>query len=93
LERTWLSLRLRWLWLARTDTDRAWQGLDLQFTSEERVLFYASTTMAIRDGRTALFWEDRWLGSQSVRELAPMLFQCIPKHRRKSRTVAEAMTG
>lgn len=47
--------------------------------------------MAIGDGTTALFWEDRWLGGQSIRELAPMLFQCIPKHRRKSRTVAEAL--
>nr|XP_020181546.1 uncharacterized protein LOC109767190 [Aegilops tauschii subsp. strangulata] len=49
--------------------------------------------MALGDGRTALFWEDRWLGGQGVRELAPMLFQCIPKQRRKTRTVAEAMTN
>ena len=93
LERTGLSLRLRWLWLTRTDTNRAWQGLDLQFTTEERALFYASTTMAIGDGRTALFWEDRWLGGQSVRELAPRLLKCIPKQRQKSRTVAEALAG
>ena len=49
--------------------------------------------MALEDGRTALFWEDRWLGGQGVRELVLMLFQCIPKQRRKTRTVAEAMTG
>ena len=57
------------------------------------MLFYASTTMALGDGRTALFWEDRWLGGQGVRELVPMLFQCIPKQRRKTRTVAEAMAN
>ncbi|KAE8814645.1 Serine/threonine-protein kinase SMG1 [Hordeum vulgare] len=32
LERTGLALRLRWLWLSRTDANRAWQGLDLQFS-------------------------------------------------------------
>ncbi|XBH56154.1 hypothetical protein VPH35_078058 [Triticum aestivum] len=55
LERAGLALRLRWMWLARTDTDRAWQGLDLQFSKEERALFFASTTMMLGDGRTTLF--------------------------------------
>jgi hypothetical protein len=29
LERTGLSLRLRWMWLAKTDDSRAWSSLDL----------------------------------------------------------------
>uniref|UniRef100_A0A453CDZ2 Uncharacterized protein n=1 Tax=Aegilops tauschii subsp. strangulata TaxID=200361 RepID=A0A453CDZ2_AEGTS len=45
--------------------------------------------MAIWNGLTALFWEDRWLSGQSVRELALLLYHCIPKQRRNSRTVAE----
>lgn len=49
--------------------------------------------MAIGDSKTALFWEDRWISGQSFRELAPMLYRCIPKNRRKSRTVAEGITG
>jgi hypothetical protein len=40
IERTRLALPLRWLWLSRTDTSRAWQGLDLQFLSDERALFF-----------------------------------------------------
>ena len=79
------------MWFARTDTDRAWQGLDLQFSKEERALFFASTTMMLGDGRTALFWDDRWINGQSVREIAPMLYQCIPKQRRKTRIVAEGL--
>ena len=78
LERAGLALRVRWLWYTRTDDNRAWQGLDLQFTPEERVLFFASTTMILGDGLTALFWDDRWLQGQSIRELAPALSQCIP---------------
>ena len=81
------------MWFARTDTDRAWQGLDLQFSKEERALFFASTTMMLGDGRTALFWDDRWINDQSVREIAPMLYQCIPKQRRKTRTVVEGLDG
>uniref|UniRef100_A0A453RW37 Reverse transcriptase domain-containing protein n=1 Tax=Aegilops tauschii subsp. strangulata TaxID=200361 RepID=A0A453RW37_AEGTS len=93
LERAGLALRLRWLWFARVDPDRAWQGLDLQFSHEERALFFASTTMIIGNGSTALFWEDRWIGGQSVGEIAPLLYQCIPKRRRKARTVAEGLAG
>uniref|UniRef100_A0A8I6XKE9 Reverse transcriptase domain-containing protein n=1 Tax=Hordeum vulgare subsp. vulgare TaxID=112509 RepID=A0A8I6XKE9_HORVV len=92
LERTGLALRLRWLWLS-TDADRAWQGLDLQFSPEERGLFHASTLMLVGDGLTALFWEDRWLHGQSIRELAPLLYLCLPKNRRKVRTVAEGIAG
>ena len=56
-------------------------------------MFFASTTMILGDGLTALFWDDRWLQGQSIREIAPALYQCIPKRRRKARTVAEALTG
>ena len=81
------------MWLARVDPDSAWQGLDMQFTHEEQAMFFASTTMILGDGLTALFWDDRWLQGQSIREIAPALYQCIPKRRRKARTVAEALTA
>uniref|UniRef100_A0A453JXM6 Reverse transcriptase zinc-binding domain-containing protein n=1 Tax=Aegilops tauschii subsp. strangulata TaxID=200361 RepID=A0A453JXM6_AEGTS len=74
-----LVLRLRWLWFSRTDPERAWQGLDLQFSNNERTLFSASTYMTIGNGLNALFWEDRWLNGQSVGELMPMLYSCITK--------------
>ncbi|XP_037464403.1 uncharacterized protein LOC119336466 [Triticum dicoccoides] len=93
LERTGLALRLRWLWLSRTDDGRAWQGLDLQFSCHERSLFFASTVMAIGNGMKALFWEDRWLNGRSVGELMPLLYNCVPKRRRKVRTVAEGLNG
>ena len=65
LERAGLALRLRWLWFSRTDHERAWNGLDLQFSAEERALFFASTTMTLGNGTTAYFWEDRWINGQS----------------------------
>lgn len=42
---------------------------------------------------SALFWEDRWLNGWSVDELMPALYSCIPKRRRKVRTVAEGLHG
>jgi hypothetical protein len=93
LERTGLALRMRWLWFSRTDINRAWSGLDLQFSAEERALFFASTTMSLGNGATALFWEDRWIQGRSIRELAPLLYECIPKRRRRTRTVADGLQG
>uniref|UniRef100_A0A453BXQ6 Reverse transcriptase domain-containing protein n=1 Tax=Aegilops tauschii subsp. strangulata TaxID=200361 RepID=A0A453BXQ6_AEGTS len=93
LERAGLALRLRWLWFAKTSPERAWQGLGLPFSPTERVLFWASTTMAIGNGQTALLWEDRWINGQSVRELLPNLYDCIPKRRRMARTVADGLIG
>jgi hypothetical protein len=91
LDKAGIALRLRWLWLSRTDPSRAWQGLDLQFSPLERSLFFASTTMVLGDGRTALFWEDRWLDGRSISEIAPLLYACIPKRRRRIRMVADGL--
>uniref|UniRef100_A0A452Y136 Reverse transcriptase zinc-binding domain-containing protein n=1 Tax=Aegilops tauschii subsp. strangulata TaxID=200361 RepID=A0A452Y136_AEGTS len=91
LARTSLALRTRWLWFSRTDTTKAWAGLDLQFDADERAFFFASTTMQLGSGTDALFWEDRWIGGRSVREIAPLLYACIPKRRRKLRTVVDGL--
>jgi hypothetical protein len=63
----------------------------LHFPATERVIFFASTSMAIGNGRTTLFWEDRWIGGRAVSELAPQLYDCVPKRRRKTTTVAAGL--
>uniref|UniRef100_A0A8I6WG90 Reverse transcriptase zinc-binding domain-containing protein n=1 Tax=Hordeum vulgare subsp. vulgare TaxID=112509 RepID=A0A8I6WG90_HORVV len=90
MERAGLALRLRWLWFSRTD-ERAWHGLDLHFSNEERALFFASTMLAVGDGRSGKFWEDRWLDGRSISELTPQLYACVPRHRRKQRTIADGL--
>ena len=47
--------------------------------------------MQLESGTDALFWEDRWIGGRSVCEIAPLLYACIPKRRRKLRTVADGL--
>ena len=71
LERTGLALRSRWLWFSRANDDRAWSGLDLQFTDVGRKFFFATSTMVLGNGQRALFWEDRWLHGHSISEIAP----------------------
>jgi hypothetical protein len=93
LERQGLALRWRWLWLSSTDATRAWSGLDLQFFVHERDLFRASTTMIIGDGTKALFWDYSWIEGPSVHEIVPQLYACIPKRRRKIRTVSGGLHG
>jgi hypothetical protein len=82
---------MRWLWFSRVDDGRAWSGLDLKFTHEEKEFFFASTHMTIGNGQRTLFWEDRWIDGRAVREIAPLLYDCIPKRRRRTRTVANGL--
>lgn len=91
LERAGLALCLRWLWHSRTNTSRAWSSLELQFSAAESALFFASTSMTVGDGQTALFWEDQWISGRSISEIAPELLARIPKRRRKTRTVADGL--
>jgi hypothetical protein len=41
--------------------------------------------------KTGKFWEDRWINGLAIREIAPQLYACIPKRRRKMRTVATGL--
>ena len=34
--------------------------------------------MAVGNGTTAKFWEDRWIQGRSISEIAPLLYACIP---------------
>jgi hypothetical protein len=47
--------------------------------------------MTLGNGQKALFWEDKWLEGQAIREIVPMLYNCVPKRRRRQKTVAEAL--
>lgn len=47
--------------------------------------------MSVGNDTRALFWEDRWIDGRSVREIAPCLYACIPKRRRKLRTVVDGL--
>jgi hypothetical protein len=45
----------------------------------------------IGSGASTLFWSDRWLGGQRIVDIAPRLFETIPKKLINKRTVQEAI--
>lgn len=89
------ALRLRWLWLQRTDASRPWHDLDLAFGRDHPVttMFTHSTDINLGDGHLALFWNDRWLGSNSPCLIAPDLCKVVKPRVLKSRTVAQALAS
>lgn len=80
------ALRLRWLWLKRTDANRPWRSLDLDFGQDKAVqdMFDASIVVPLGDGCLALFWRDHWLDSSSPCVLAPDLCKVVrPRQRNR----------
>ncbi|GJN05773.1 hypothetical protein PR202_ga23437 [Eleusine coracana subsp. coracana] len=45
------------------------------------------------DGSTTLFWQDRWLHSKSIADLAPSLMPHVKRIAAKTRTVQQALQG
>lgn len=84
------ALKLRWLWLKRTDPNRPWSVLPLDCEEEVEAMFDASTEVQVGDGKD-MFWTDRWLNGSSIYLLAPDLCQAVSKRTLKQRTVREAL--
>jgi hypothetical protein len=86
-----IALRLRWLWLSWTDSSRAWSAMPMHADPCTSAFFDISLSVAIGDGKSTLFWKDRWLDSKCVADLAPGLVAAVPKCRWNSATVACAL--
>lgn len=91
LRRFGIALRTRWLWLQHTDSSRPWTHLQLPDDPDARAIFRASTSWCVGDGCSCKFWEDQWLGGQSISDIAPTIASLVPRRRRKSCTVAEGL--
>jgi hypothetical protein len=86
------SLRMRWVWLQKTEPHRPWAALPIHVPDQVRAFFFAAVVSEIGDGANTLFWTDRWLHGQCIADLAPRLFAAVPKRRVKRRTVRDALT-
>lgn len=54
-------------------------------------MFAISVSSLVGDGRSTLFWKDRWLHGKSIEDLAPALVPFVSKRACSRRTVHEAM--
>lgn len=91
LETLGWALRMRWLWLSKTDPGRPWAAFNIKVHPNVTAMFAISVSSLVGDGRTTLFWKDRWLHGKSIEELAPALVPFVNKRARSRRTVNEAM--
>lgn len=71
------------------------QGYALCLQPEQVVqqFFAASLRCELGNGDSILFWTDKWLEGKSIEQLAPWVFNGVPKHTRQTRTVREALTN
>ncbi|CAL4948729.1 unnamed protein product [Urochloa decumbens] len=87
-----IALGTRWLWLQRTDPERAWTALPIKVSPEVQAFFDASITIQIGNGERTLFWTDKWIDGESICDLVPTLVARVGTRTKKSRTVAQALT-
>jgi hypothetical protein len=73
------ALRLRWLWLQKTDHSRPWSGLQIQVPKKARAFFSEEVTTEVGDGTNTKFWKDKWLNGKRITDLFPRLFNAILK--------------
>jgi hypothetical protein len=55
---TW-ALKIRWLWLAKTEPEHPWASLAIQVLSKRKDLFSVARQTEIGKCATTLFWSDR----------------------------------
>jgi hypothetical protein len=86
-----VALRAMWLWLHRTDPDRAWTSLPMNEDSLTKVFFDTSVQLILGDGATFLFWVNPWFEVAQLADFTLDLVAITSWHSRRRRTVAEAL--
>ena len=81
---------MRWVWLSKTDPERPWAAFNIKVHPNVPAMFAIFISSLVGDGRTTLFWTDRWLHGKSIEDLVPVLFPFVNKRARSRRTVHEA---
>jgi hypothetical protein len=85
------ALRMRWMWLQKTDPNRPWAALSIQIPTKAKSFFSVAMQVEIGDGSGTLFWQDRWLHGQRIADFAPRLLAAVPKNRINKCTIQEAL--
>jgi hypothetical protein len=84
------ALQIRWLWLQKTNDKRAWLGLDIPVHNNSVALFAAGLVSHVGNGKSTLFWTDKWINGRGIFDVAPAVLSLAPNRQRSKRTVQEA---
>jgi hypothetical protein len=60
------ALRMRWLWLHKTEPHRPWSMFPIQVPEQVKAFFEVAIITEVGDGTHTLFWEDRWCDNPGV---------------------------
>jgi hypothetical protein len=85
------ALRMRWLWLQKTEPNRPWPALPIQVPDKAKALFSVAMQTEVGDGKNTLFWTDRWLHGQRIEDITLRLFAIIPRRKTHNHNVHEAL--
>ncbi|GJN33204.1 hypothetical protein PR202_gb21776 [Eleusine coracana subsp. coracana] len=85
------ALRMRWLWLQKTEPNRPWSMFPIQVPEQVGSFFAMAMITVVRDGNSTLFQEDKWLHGQSIKDMAPLLYAVVSKRNTKRRTVVQTL--
>jgi hypothetical protein len=55
------ALRMRWLWLEKTDPSRPWSTLPIQIPIKAQAFFSIAMQTEVGNGANTLFWPDIWI--------------------------------
>jgi hypothetical protein len=69
------ALRMRWLWLQKTDPTRPWSDLHIKVPGEARAFFMDVVITEVGDGTNTKFWKDKWLYGKRIKDLTPSLYR------------------
>ena len=87
LKRLSCALRVRWPWLRKPEPNKPWANLPLQVSKEVECFLSMAVITEVGDGTNTLFWRDKWLAGQSIRDLAPQVYALVSKRKSSRRTV------
>jgi hypothetical protein len=86
------STSFGWPFICCTNPDQMWASFRFLIDHNAQDFFDASVIVEVRDGACALFWEDNWLTSCSIKSLSPNLWVAISPRVRCSPTVKDALS-
>ncbi|CAM0945663.1 unnamed protein product [Alopecurus aequalis] len=85
------AFRMKWMWHSRRDADKPWLLSTFPCSTSTKSLFMASTKMVVGNGKSCLFWTDRWLDGRTVEMIVPLLVAQVHAKVKRKRLVADAL--
>ena len=91
LQKLGWALKLRRLWLQKTEPEKAWSFFPIQAQHQVQSFFAMAVKIVIGNGKNTSFWTYGWLLDQSLKQTLPHLCSAVAVRARK-RTVFDAIT-